>query len=35
MAASVGSSFARVGVNARRYFASVLGLTGKITKQIR
>ena len=32
MAASVGSSLARLGVNARRYFASVLGLTGKITK---
>ncbi len=30
--ASVGSSFARLGVNARLYFASVLGLTGKITK---
>ena len=32
MAASVGSSLARLGVNARRYLASVLGLTGKSTK---
>ncbi len=32
MAASVGSSFARLGVKARRYLARVLGLTGKMTK---